>query len=131
MVLITLEDSGFRFDGHSAAVEGGEAWVVRYAISLDEHWITKSAHIWGWSTSGVHEVRLDSNGSGQWQIDGSPAPEYDGCFDIDLESSSCTNTIPVHRLRLAVGQSADAPATFVRAIDLGIERLEQRYLRGG
>ena len=40
-----------------------------------------------------------------------------------------TNTIPVHRLKLRVGQSVDAPAAYVRALDLRIERLEQTYMR--
>jgi hypothetical protein len=40
-----------------------------------------------------------------------------------------TNTLPVHRLRLAVGTSAEAPAAYVRATDLAINRLEQRYER--
>jgi uncharacterized protein len=35
----------------------------------------------------------------------------------------------VHRLRLEVGAGADAPAAFVRALDLRVERLEQRYAR--
>jgi len=37
--------------------------------------------------------------------------------------------LPVHRLQLGVGQSADAPAAYVRALTLGAERLEQRYTR--
>src|SRR5207247_10778293 len=45
------------------------------------------------------------------------------------ESSALTNMLPVHRLQLGVGQSADAPAAYVRALTLGAERLEQRYTR--
>jgi hypothetical protein len=48
---------------------------------------------------------------------------------VDLESSAGTNTLPVHRLRLDVGQAADVPAAYVRVRDLGVERLEQRYSR--
>jgi hypothetical protein len=36
---------------------------------------------------------------------------------------------PVRRLGLAFGQGADAPGAYVRAEDLRIERLEQRYVR--
>jgi uncharacterized protein len=36
---------------------------------------------------------------------------------------------PARRLELAVGRHADAPAAYVRAEDLRVERLEQRYLR--
>jgi hypothetical protein len=58
-----------------------------------------------------------------------PAGHLDGCLDVDLESSSLTNAFPVHRLGLEVGELAEAPAAYVRALDLSVERLEQRYLR--
>ena len=43
--------------------------------------------------------------TGAWQVEGKPAPELDGIFDVDLESSSFTNAFPVHRLALAVGEA--------------------------
>ena len=35
----------------------------------------------------------------------------------------------MHRLKLRVGQSVEAPTAFVRAVDLRVERLEQTYMR--
>jgi hypothetical protein len=32
-------------------------------------------------------------------------------------------------MRLGVGQAAEAPAVYLRALDLAVERLEQRYAR--
>lgn len=40
-----------------------------------------------------------------------------------------TNAFPVRRMRLAPGTRAAAPAAYVRAIGLAVERLEQSYLR--
>jgi hypothetical protein len=40
-----------------------------------------------------------------------------------------TNAFPVGRLRLAPGEGSEAPAAYVRALDLGTERIEQRYRR--
>jgi hypothetical protein len=48
---------------------------------------------------------------------------------VDFESSALTNAFPVHRLELQVGEEADAPAAYVRALDLSVERLDQRYVR--
>jgi uncharacterized protein len=56
-------------------------------------------------------------------MDSPPGP--DGCRDVDLEASPCTNTIPIHRLGLEAGDSADAPAAYVRWLDLSVQRLEQ------
>jgi hypothetical protein len=50
-------------------------------------------------------------------------------LDVDLEASALTNAFPVHRLGLEVGQTAQAPAAYVRAVDVSVQRLEQRYRR--
>jgi uncharacterized protein len=129
--------SGFEvvfFDGHhlegdTAAVEEGEAWAVAYKIALDHRWTTRSAHVTSRTASGRHEITVEADGAGHWRVNGHPAPHLDGCLDVDLESSALTNAFPVHRLDLEVGQAADAPAAYVRALDLRVERLEQRYVR--
>ncbi len=63
----------------------------------------------------------------RWLVDGVPDPRLDGCLDVDLESSAVTNTLPVHRLGLPPGRTHQAPAAFVRAQDLGVQRIEQEY----
>ncbi len=50
-------------------------------------------------------------------------------MDVDLESSAVTNALPVHRLQLATGARADAPAAYVPAAGLTVERLDQTYVR--
>ncbi len=120
---------GVQLDGSTAAVEADEAWVVNYAIALDPSWRTRRALISGHSMSGAAELRLDADGAGGWRVNGVEAPHLDGCLDVDLESSSLTNAFPIHRLGLQVGETAQAPAAYVRAVDLSVDRLEQRYLR--
>lgn len=129
VVFMDADHDGYRLDGATAAVENGEAWVVDYAVTVNSRWCTRSAVLSGRCASGVREARLEADGAGRWWINGSPAPELDGCLDVDLESSALTNAFPVHRLGLDVGQAADAPAAYVRALDLRVERLEQRYVR--
>jgi hypothetical protein len=117
------------FRSHTAAVEDGEPFAVRYAIELDECWRTRSADIAGRSSSGTATVGIEGDGQGHWRIDGRPAAHLDGCLDVDLESSALTNAFPVHRLDLSPGVAADAPAAYVRALDLSVGRLEQHYAR--
>lgn len=114
----------WKIEGATTAVEDGEAFAVQYAIELSPGWGTRSARV----TSFGRELELLADG-GAWQVDGEPVPQLDGIFDVDLESSAFTNAFPVHRLALAVGESADAPAAWVRATTLTVERLEQRYTR--
>lgn len=129
VVFLRSDGDGRRLEGDTAAVEADAAWAVRYDIAVDGHWLTRSARVWGRAASGPHELHLAADGAGRWRIDDMPASHLDGCLDVDLESSSLTNAFPVHRLGLEVGQLAEAPAAYVRALDLSVERLEQRYLR--
>lgn len=64
-----------------------------------------------------------------WRVDCRPASQLDGCLDVDLEASAATNSLPVRRLGLRIGEGADAPAVYVRAPILRVERLEQSYAR--
>jgi hypothetical protein len=126
VVGFTAEDGGYRIVGQAAAVEEG---AVRYAIEVDESWTTRGAHVTGQSGAGAHELAIEADGAGGWRLNGEPAPHLEGLLDVDLESSACTNALPVHRLGLEVGDEAEAPAVWVRALDIRVERLEQTYVR--
>ena len=123
------DGAGCRVEGTTTAVEDGEAWIVRYSMGLDSEWRARSARVVGRSAGGMRQVGLEGDGAGRWWIDGREAPELDGCLDVDLESSALTNAFPVRRLGIETGGRAEAPAVYVRAADLAIERLEQRYAR--
>ena len=129
VVFLRREADGVRVDGQVTAVEDGVPWSVRYAVTLDAVWATRSVEIAGRSEAGEQRVTLEADGAGGWLVDGAPAPHVSGCLDVDLEASAFTNTFPVNRLRLAVRERADAPAAYVRAPDLRVERLEQSYVR--
>ena len=129
VVFLHPDGSGRRVEGATTAVEDGEAWLVRYCITLASDWTTRSARVVGQSAGGVRAATLEADGAGRWRINGAAAPALDGCLDVDLESSALTNAFPVHRLGLEVGEQAQPPAAYVRAVHLGVERLEQRYER--
>jgi hypothetical protein len=119
VVFLHPDGSGRRVEGATTAVEDGEAWLVRYCITLDSDWTTRSARVVGQSAAGVREATLEADGAGRWRINGAAAPVLDGCLDVDLESSALTNAFPVHRLGLEIGEQAQAPAVYVRAVHLG------------
>jgi uncharacterized protein len=114
--------------GECSAVESGQPWSVHYDIRLWPDWSVRTAHVTSHSLTGFRQVRLRRRPSGWW-VDGRPAPELDGCADLDLDASVLTNALPVRRLSLGVDESAEAPAAFVAAADLGLSPMQQRYRR--
>ncbi|WP_117210741.1 putative glycolipid-binding domain-containing protein [Allorhizocola rhizosphaerae] len=118
---------GWRIEGSTSAVEAGVAWSVEYRIDLDPSWTTRAALVSCMSAAGRKYIALSWEHG--WLIDGVHRPDLDGCFDVDLEASAMTNTFPVRRLGLALGQQSSAPAVYVRVPDLTVMRLEQEYSR--
>jgi uncharacterized protein len=124
-----LLDRGWRIEGLTTAIEDGVTWAVEYSIDLDATGTTRGARIRGRSAAGSSSALLEADGAGRWLAGGVPAPHLDGCLDVDLESSAMTNALPVRRMGLEAGARAAAPAAYVRAVGLAVERLEQTYLR--
>jgi uncharacterized protein len=119
---------GWAVDGCTTAVEDGEAWIVDYEIRVQSDWRTRSARVSRRVGGAGSSVAVEGDGHGHWWVDGAHRDDLAGCRDVDLESSALTNAFPVRRLALAPGQSAPAPAVYVRA-SLAVERLEQAYKR--
>jgi hypothetical protein len=128
-VFLRATATGSILDGHTTAIEDGVSWAVHYTIEVDEQWVTRLCRVRSWSADGERETLLAHDPVGRWRVDGVLVSALDDCLDVDLEASACTNMLPVHRERLAPGRSMGAPAAFVRAPGLEIERLEQSYAR--
>jgi hypothetical protein len=56
-------------------------------------------------------------------------PAVAGCLDVDLAFTPATNILPLRRLDLAVGESREMTAAWVRFPELSVEPLAQRYTR--
>ncbi|KJC65578.1 putative glycolipid-binding domain-containing protein [Agreia bicolorata] len=119
--------TGHRLTGHTTARESSALWSVGYDVAVDHSWKTVAVHASSLTTAGECELALTRDFEGIWTVNGELRPELDGCFDVDFESSAVTNTLPLHRLDFIEGVGVDVPAAFVRADDLRVERLEQRY----
>ncbi|MWV50730.1 hypothetical protein GRS96_15770 [Rathayibacter sp. VKM Ac-2803] len=119
--------AGHRVIGHTTARESSALWSVGYDVTVDPSWRTVAVQVVNLSVHGRGELILTRDSTGRWAANGEARPDLDGCLDVDLESSAVTNTLPLHRLDLVEGVGVDVPAAFVRADDLRVERLEQRY----
>lgn len=122
---VTKKD-GVTLIGASLGVENGMPWNFRYTIELDAKWHARNAVI---ENEEGDRLQIQAGGAGRWIVNGEHRSDLDGCLDLDLEGSVVTNAAPVHRLALAVGRQADAPAVYVRTQKLQVERLEQTYQR--
>jgi len=113
--------------GHTTGREGTSSWSVGYDITVDGNWRTRAVEATNLTELGARRIHLERDSAGRWLVNGLDRPDLDGCDDVDLESSAATNTLPVHRIDLAVGEAVDVASAYIRADDLTVERLDQRY----
>jgi hypothetical protein len=73
---------------------------------------------------------LLADGTGRWNWDGDPElTDVAGSLDVDLTVTPATNTLPIRRLGLEVGQAADLRMAWVQFPGLEVIPSEQRYER--
>jgi len=53
----------------------------------------------------------------------------DGCIDVDVMAATFTNTLPIRRLGLAIGQSHEIRAAFIVVPSLEVQPARHRYTR--
>jgi hypothetical protein len=129
-LLRLLSDSnGWRLAGTAVFRFEGTPCRLDYEIVCDTEWRTRSARVEGWvGTESVrHEISVDP--SGRWRLDGVERPDLDGCVDVDLGFSPSTNTLPIRRLGLAVGEASPVRAAWLRFPGFALEPFEQVYTR--
>ena len=121
-------ENGFQLSGLLLQAHQDAPYVVRYSIDMDEAWRTRAVQV-EVENDGRHRTSLVTDGSGHWSRDAELLPALDDCLDVDLEWSPSTNTLPIRRLGLALGETKPVAAAWVRFPSLEVQRLDQSYER--
>ncbi len=101
---------------------------IDYKITTSLKWHTQSVEV---LVIGVERksLRLEVSPKQEWFLNGRRLEAFTGLIDIDLGITPATNTLPINRLNLAVGKSAELTAVWIRFPELTVEPLRQRYTR--
>jgi hypothetical protein len=100
-----------------------------YLLKCDSEWQTTSAKITGWVGDRVITVEILADPDHHWTLNKKECADVTGCIDLDLNFSPLTNTLPIRRLNLRVGQEAEVRAAWLRFPSFKLEPLEQLYRR--
>jgi uncharacterized protein len=121
--------AGFRLHGIALLVDGGAPVEARYAVDGDGFWRTRRADIVVAWPDRLVELLLEADGAGGWTLDGRRLAAVEGCIDVDLGFTPATNTLPLRRIELEVGEAAEVECAWLRFPELSVERSLQRYER--
>lgn len=126
---LTLRDGGLSLVGTVLGAEGGLPVRVEYRVLADRSGMTTAAHVRDLRGFETRTIALERNAKGSWTIDGSAARGLRGCTDVDLGCSPSTNTLPIRRLRLAIGRSQTIQAAWVTFPEITVTKAAQTYTR--
>jgi uncharacterized protein len=121
-------ETGFQLSGLILQAHQDAPYVARYSIDVDEGWHTRAVQV-EVENDGQQRLALEGDGAGHWSRDAEQLPTLAECLDVDLEWSPSTNTLPVRRLSLALGETKVVTRAWVRFPSLEVQRLDQSYER--
>lgn len=103
---------------------------VAYQLQWDASWRVRQARFAVTTDHGTRTVDLESDGSGRWR-DGErrALPDLDGCLDVDIWPTPFTNTFPIRRDAMAVGDKRVVTVAWIAAPELTVRPSRQAYTR--
>jgi hypothetical protein len=103
---------------------------VQYVLRLTASWQVRQFMLF--RDLDEPDLWLATDGSARWgEVNGAHREELDGCYDVDLAVTPFTNTLPIRRLPLQVGDSTELSVAYVDVDTLGVRPDRQRYTRVG
>jgi len=115
-------------DGTVIGSFDGEPFDVRYAVLCQQVWSTSQVEVSAMIGTRVLGLELVRD-KRRWFIDATESPEQHESFDVDLGFSPATNSLPIRRLDLDVGDSSEIRTAWVRFPEMTVEPFPQRYTR--
>ena len=105
---------------------------ARYRIEAAPDWTMRRCEI-SVAEPGEPGRRMDLlvNAEARWhdKASGKELPALAGCREVDIQVSPFTNSLPIGRLTLAQGHSAEIRAAYITVPELSLAPAPQRYTR--
>ena len=103
---------------------------LTYRLTWDESWRLREADLVVATERSTTSLNLRTDGQGRWRDGGGRAiDELDGCVDIDIWPTPFTNSFPVRREPLVVGERRQFRMAWVSAPELTVRPQPQAYTR--
>lgn len=103
---------------------------LAYRLRWNERWQLREADLEIATNRLRGSLRLRTDGQGRWRdADGVPFDALDGCLDIDIWPTPFTNSFPIRREPMRVGERRQFLVAWVFGPDLSVRRQPQAYTR--
>lgn len=129
----TLERTpdGWRLAGTTLLAAEEHPREVRWTVLTDKEWRTLTVGAHDQTPESNRGLALNADGDGTWTAGGEPLPGLEGAIDVDLSWTPATNTLPIRRHDLEVGDHVETTVAWIAFPGHDIRRVSQRYERTG
>lgn len=101
---------------------------VQYVLRLSATWQVRQMLLF--RDLEEPDLWLATDGGGRWgEMNGAHRTELDGCYDVDLTCTPFTSTLPIRRLPLLDGHTAELPVVVVDPETLEVRTETHRYTK--
>jgi hypothetical protein len=106
------------------------AFRLTYQLQWSPSWQIRDARLLLATARGTRSLHLQADGEGHWRRgDGHSLDALEGCRDIDIWPTPFTNTFPIRRTPLQVGERREFLMAWVFGLDLTVHAQPQAYTR--
>jgi uncharacterized protein len=103
---------------------------LTYRLNWDESWRLRDAELVLATERSTQSLRLQTDGQGYWRDgDDRAIDALEGCRDIDIWPTPFTNSFPIRREPMAIGERRQFLMAWVFAPDLTVHPQPQAYTR--
>lgn len=128
---LSRDDEGLLADGLFVGRSDDLApFRLHYLLRLTSAWELRAAtvRLLPGDADAPGEVSLSVDPTAIWRdSDDTLMPELNGCHEIDISTSAFTKSLPIRRLALAPGESAEISVAHIDVPRLRVEPVRQRY----
>lgn len=102
--------------------------TLAYQIDSDFRFRSKRASVEVVSLENEKKIDLEFR-EVEWYVGGTKRGDLEMCTDVDLELTPSTNTLPIRRNSVGIGEKIETMAAWIRVPSLKVEPVRQSYER--
>ena len=127
--LISVTDKGVEVDSVIVGNYNNKIFRVEYFIKTNKNWETILCEVKTQFANERNLLNLQSDGNGNWTMNGQIAHQFNGCIDIDISLTPFTNTLPINRLKLKENKKHLINVVYIDILEKQVNPRQQRYTK--
>ncbi|MBM3601693.1 MAG: hypothetical protein FJX35_26165 [Alphaproteobacteria bacterium] len=125
-LVLTQDAERIVADAIAIVSDEGARFTAHFVVTCDARWRTREVEVELFGEG--RRIDLASDGDGNWRDGaGVKLPALAGAIDVDITITPYTNTLPIRRLGLGPGQSAELKVCYIEPPALTVRISPQRY----